>query len=212
MLSKRDLPLLGIVLSLPLFWLAITNYPGGNGWDTSASGFSFTENYVSSLFQPTAINGAANSARAFAIPGMLILCTCIAFLFWSISKHLQHRVTRKVIQIFGIGSMVYTFIGVCTPMHDLLVVIAAVFFTIAVIGMLFMPHTLLRPGSKFMGLVCLALLLALAVMRHGNVRPDLAPLTEWLLFAFSAAWLAVVYYITTTPNNAFKPKPLRGPA
>jgi len=208
-MKKRHLPLLGLALSLPLFWLAIANYPGGNDWDTAAAGFSFTENYVSALFQPKAINGTPNSARVFAIPAMLIFCTCISFLFWAISKHTQHRVTGKVIQIFGIGSMVYTFLGVCTVMHDLLVLIAAAFFVIAVIGMLFMSHTLRRPGSMLGGLFCLAFLIALGVMRHGNVRLDLAPITEWLLFALSTAWLTFAYYTATTSNNSFKPNLLR---
>ncbi|MER8277457.1 hypothetical protein, partial [Acinetobacter baumannii] len=62
------------------------------------------------------------------------------------------------------------------------------------------------------GLLCLALLIALAAMRHANVRPDLAPITEWLLFAAGIWWLTFVYYTATAPNNASKPTPLRGAA
>jgi hypothetical protein len=60
--------------------------------------------------------------------------------------------------------------------------------------------------------LCLALLIGLAAMRHGNVRSDLAPITEWLLFASGIWWLTFVYYSATTPNNSSKPTPRRGAA
>lgn len=211
-MSKRLLPLVGIVLSLPLFALAAASYPGGNDGDAAAEGFRFTENYLSALFQPKAINGAANAARKFAVPAMLMLSVSMAFMFWAVSRRCERRATRKTIEIFGIGSMVYTFLGVNTPMHDLLVVIAAAFYGIAAIGMLQMLHAAQRRRGVLGGLLCLALLLALAAMRHGNVLPELAPLTEWLLFASGIGWLALVYYSVTAPENAPEPARPRGEA
>ena len=128
----------------------------------------------------------------------------MAYMFWAVSRECQERVARKTIEIFGIGSMVYTFLGVNTPMHDLLVVIAAAFFGIAAIGMLRMLHATQRLTSVLAGLVCLALLIALAAMRHGGIRPDLAPITEWLLFALATGWLTFVYYSVTAPNYSLE--------
>jgi hypothetical protein len=212
MMNRRHLPLFGIALSLPLFALAAANYPGGNDWDTTADGFRFTENYFSALFQSHAINGSVNSARRFAIPAILTLCVSMAYMFWAVSRQCHERATRKTIEIFGIGTMVYTFLGVNTPMHDLLVTIAAAFYGIAAIGMLSMLHAAQRLKGVLAGLFCLALLIALAAMRHGNVRPDLAPITEWLLFASGIWWLTFVYYSVTAPDNSSKPTPLRGAA
>lgn len=201
MMTRRHLPLLGIASSLPLFAAAIAHYPGGNDRDPAAAGFRFAENYVCALFQPLAINGMANASRAFAIPAMLLLCVSMACMFWAVSRRSQERATRKTIEIFGIGSMVYTFLGVNTPMHDLLVVIAAAFFGIAAIGMLRMLHATQRLMGVVVGVSCLAALIALAAMRHGGIRADLAPITEWLLFALATCWLTFAYYSVTAPGQ-----------
>lgn len=207
-MTRRDLPLLGIAASLPLFGLAVAQYPGGNDWDTAAAGFRFTENYVCALFQPLAINGLENAARKFAIPAILLLCLSMGYMFWAVSRRCHERATRKTIEIFGIGTAVYTFLGVNTPMHDLLVVIAAIFFGIAAIGMLRMLHTTRRLISVLAGLLCLGLLIALAAMRHAGMRPDLAPITEWLLFAVAIGWLTFVYYAVTKPDHSrTRPRP-----
>jgi hypothetical protein len=204
-MTRRALPLIGIAASLPLFALAAAHYPGGHDWDTAAVGFRFAENYVCALFQPLAINGAENEARKFAVPAMLLLCVSMAHMFWAVSRRCRERGTRKTIEIFGIGAMVYTFLGVNTPMHDLLVVIAAGFFGIAAIGMLRMLHATRRRIGGLAGWICLALLLALAAMRHAGLRPELAPLTEWLLFAAAIAWLAFVYHAVTAPSSPADP-------
>lgn len=202
MMTKRSLPLFGVAASLPLFALAIACYPGGNDWDASAAGFRFTENYLCALFQPLAINGLENASRKFATPAIIVYCVSLAYMFWAVSRECQERVTRKLIEIFGIGSMVYTCLGVNTPMHDLLVIIAAAFYGIAAIGMLRMLHATQRLVGVLTGSLSLALLIALAAMRHAGIRPDLAPITEWLLFALATGWLVVVYYSVTAPNKA----------
>ena len=200
-MTRRDLPLFGIAASLPLFALAAAHYPGGNDWDREAVGFRFAENYVCALFQPLALNGAENAARKFAVPAILLLCVSMAYMFWAVSRESRERATRKTIEIFGIGAMVYTFLGVNTPMHDLLVVIAAAFFGVAALGMLRLLHASRRRIGLLGGWLCLALLIALAAMRHGGVRPDLAPVTEWLLFAVAIAWLAFVYRSAMAPRE-----------
>lgn len=204
LMSRRNLPLFTIAASLPLFALAVAQYPGGNDWDTAAVGFRFTRNYVCALFQPLALDGSANASRKFAIPAMLMLCVSMAYMFWAVSRQCHERATRKIIEIFGIGTMVYTFLGVNTPMHDLLVLIAAAFFSIAAIGMLRMLHATRRLISVLAGVLCLALLIALAAMRHGGLRPDLAPITEWLLFGLAILWLTFVYYSVVVPNYSLE--------
>lgn len=211
MMKWRFLPIVGIVVSGALLVLAALNYPGGNEWNTAETGFRITKNYVSALFQPNAINGAPNSARIFAVPAMLVLCTSLAFMFWAISKQGQSQVVRKSIEIGGIGSMVYTLLGVLTRMHDLLVVIAAIFFGVAAIGMIYSLHKAQRLRSGLIGLVCFGLLLALGAMRHANFFPNLAPITEWSLFALTAVWVLFAY-AASAPNNSFKPTPPCGAA
>ena len=210
MMKWRFLPILGVALSVILFVFAALSYPGGNEWDTTEAGFHITKNYVSALFQPSAINGAPNTGRAFAIPAMLALCVSLAFMFWAISRQTESRTTRKSVEIGGIGAMVYTLLGVLTRMHDLLVMIAAVFFGVAAVAMIFSLHKAQRSWVALIGLLCFTLLVALGAMRNGFI-PGLAPITEWLLFAATATWV-LLSYTASSPNSSFKPKPLRGSA
>jgi len=77
--------------------------------------------------------------------------------------------------------------------------------------MIYSLHKAKRLWSALIGLVCFGLLLALGAMRHANVFPNLAPITEWALFALTAVWVLFTY-TASAPNNSFKPTPLRGAA
>lgn len=90
-------------------------------------------------------------------------------------------------------------LGVNTPMHDLLVVIAAVFYAIAALAMLRLLHGAQRGWAMAFGVLSLGCLAALAAMRHAGFYPALAPITEWTLFVLAALWLAGVYYARTAP-------------
>lgn len=139
-MSKRYIPILALLLSVPFWFLAALNYPGGTSWDTTTHGFSLASNYVSSLFQPLALNGMLNTARFFAFIAMLLYTAGVSVMFWVISSSYPKSAASKTVQIFGVGSMVYTFIAVTTPMHNLLVVIAAIFLAVACAGMLVLLH------------------------------------------------------------------------
>src|SRR4029077_1876491 len=105
---RSHLPLLGIVVSVCLFFVATTYYPGGTTDSAATVGYEWAHNFVCSLFAPIALNGAANPARYVAIPAMLVLCVSLGVLFKSISNKSTSRIQRKAIEIGGIGSAVYT--------------------------------------------------------------------------------------------------------
>ena len=58
---------------------------------------------------------------------MFVFCVSVVVLFQLVSRRTKRRVIGKSLEIGGIGSMVYAFL-VVTPMHDLLVGIALLFF------------------------------------------------------------------------------------
>ncbi len=117
---RSHLPLLGIVISVCLFFVATTYYPGGTADSATSVGYDWAHNFISSLFAAKALNGAANPARLFAIPAMLVLCVSIGALFKSISNKSTSKIHRKTIEISGIGATVYAFL-VVTPMHNVMV-------------------------------------------------------------------------------------------
>ncbi len=201
---KRYLPLNLLLLSIPFWLLAAWNYPGGTSWDASTDGFSFTANYVSALFQPLALNGLTNTARSFAFVAMLLYATSLSVMFWLISTSYPKSIASKTVQIFGVGAMVYAFIAVTTPMHNLLTIISASFLAIAIVGMLVLLQRAAEYKQVLLGSFNLLLLAMLSATTKGNVFVELSPAIEWLLFLSGAVWVALVYIGATTPDNLSK--------
>ncbi|HAS3381190.1 TPA: hypothetical protein I6122_003827 [Vibrio cholerae] len=203
-MSKRYIPILTLLISVPFWALAASNYPGGTSWDMTTQGFSFTSNYVSSLFQPLALNGMVNTARFFAFIAMLLYAAGVSIMFWVISTSYPKSIASKTVQIFGVGSMVYAFIAVTTPMHNLLVVIAAIFLAVACAGMLVLPHEDRKHKLALLGIFNLLLLALLSATTKGNVLVELGPACEWILFLSGALWVTLVYVGASALNNSSK--------
>ncbi|WP_296300026.1 hypothetical protein [Rheinheimera sp.] len=200
MMSKRYIPILALLLSVPFWFLAALNYPGGTSWDTTTHGFSLASNYVSSLFQPLALNGMVNTARFFAFIAMLLYAAGVSVMFWVISSSYPKSAASKTVQIFGVGSMVYTFIAVTTPMHNLLVVIAAIFLAVACAGMLVLLHQDSKHKLLLFGIFNLLLLAVLSATTKGNLLVGIGPACEWILFLCGALWVMLVYFGATAPH------------
>jgi hypothetical protein len=201
MISKRYMPIVVLLASIPFWLLAASNYPGGTIWDPTSQGFSFTANYVSSLFQPHALNGMYNPARFFAFVAMLLYAIGVSYMFWVISSSYPKSAASKTVQIFGVGSMVYAFIAVTTPMHNLLALIAAIFLAVACAGMLALLYRAREHKLALLGIFNLFLLAVLTATTKGNLLVKLGPACEWLLFLSGALWVMFVHFGATAPNE-----------
>ena len=202
---RHHTPLIAIAAGLCLFFLATRYYPGGTSDSDVTVGYSWTHNFISSLFASHALNGSANPARYIAIPAMLLVCVGLALMFRRISASVGSRVHRKLIEIGGIGSMVYAFL-VVTPMHDLMVSIALLFALVALIATL---HALYveRLWLPFAGgAVCIALLSLAAVSYYGKVFYGLLPLLQKASMAACVGWLSWLQYRLHSPAS----KPVEG--
>jgi hypothetical protein len=135
----KHLPAIGVVVSLGLFVVAASRYPGGTMSSPTTTGYCWSQNFISSLFAPRALNGAPNPARFVATPALMVLCLSLGLVFVLISTKARSLVHKKTIQIAGIGSMVYGVL-VATPMHDLMVTIGLAF---SLVAMLATTHLLL---------------------------------------------------------------------
>ena len=76
-MKKDHLPLFGVFALLVLFALSTARYPGGYDWANHS---------ISTLFQPSALNGAENPARPLAVLAMFIFCVSMGVVFKSISR------------------------------------------------------------------------------------------------------------------------------
>jgi hypothetical protein len=76
---------------------------------------------------------------------------------------------KKTIDIGGIGAMVYAFLAVATPMHDLLVTVSLVFSLAAILATLYTVYRARQTNLLIAGAICLALVVVSAVMYYGHV-------------------------------------------
>lgn len=193
---KTHFPLLGILASLGLFALAAASYPGGPSTAAEPLGYDWTHDFICTLFAPTAPGGAANPARSIAIPAWLLFCVSIGVLFAILSRRARSKAQRDIIQIGGIGSAVYASL-VVTPMHDLMVTIALLFFVSAALALLRLLHVGQHRRLLWAGAACLAVLTTCAVMYYGDLLFPALPVAQKLTFAVLVAWLLAVHYVVS---------------
>lgn len=187
-------PVFGVLASIGLFVAAALHFRGDS---RDAPGYDWERHYISTLFV-TSAGGAGSTARSLAIAAMLILCSSLSIVFTGVSNKAPSAWLRKGIAIGGIGSMVYAFLAVVTPMHDLLVTIALMFFLAATVGILQMLRRARQAALFIAGLVCLVSLVYCALIYYGGIYVDLLAVTQKLTFALCVGWLMALHLATTS--------------
>jgi hypothetical protein len=185
-MKRNPLPLVGVLVSLVLFVLAGSLYPGGYDW---------TRDFVSTLFAPSTATGEANTARYVAVVAMFVLCVSVAVIFKVVSVRARSRAHKKTLEIGGIGSAVYAFL-VVTPMHDLLLGIALLFFFPAMGAALYLVRLEGRKALFWAGMMCLGLVIAAATMYYGNLFWHLLPIAQKVSLAACIGWLLTLQLAT----------------
>jgi len=197
-------PLIGILASILLLLLAATYYPGGTAQSPSTVGYNWAQNFISTLFSPTAFNGAANPARRVAIPAWFVLCFSVALIFRNISRKGTSKFQKKAIEIGGVGAAVYAFL-VVTPMHNLLVTISLLFFIPAVLAVLHLLYVEHQMKLLWAGVICFILLTISAAMYYGNALWSLLPVAQKLTVALYLGWLVALQYASSGKRYFRKP-------
>lgn len=183
-------PIAGVVAAIGLLVISSLQYSGDVHW---------TRVTVSLLCAPTLPNGDPNLSRGLPIVALLLLCVSMSVLFEFISRRADTRLVRSTIQIGGIGSMVYALLT-ATPMHNLMVNIALVFFLVAVIAILRMLYQKRVFGLVIAGAACIVLKLASASMYYTNTLTEIWGVLQKLSFVLTTVWMFTVY-LTVKPNE-----------
>jgi hypothetical protein len=109
------------------FTIAVWIYPGGTYQNKNTVGFSWTENYISNLFEATALNGAENRSRIWAYFGVFFYSITCAVFFVNMSRKIPDKGSANVIKYIGILTMPVTFL-IATPLHNLMLNISNLLF------------------------------------------------------------------------------------
>jgi hypothetical protein len=177
--KKNQLPLVGVLAALALFALAAWRYPGGYDW---------SRHFISTFFAPTTATGSPNHSRNIAVLAMFVFCVSVAVAFKVLSARARGKALGSTLEIGGIGSMVYGFL-VVTPMHDLLIGIALLFFIPAMLAALRLAKLESRQAFFWWGLLCLVLLLTSATMYYGHVFWSMLPLVQKVSILACVSWV-----------------------
>ncbi|MCH8501339.1 MAG: hypothetical protein LAT77_05435 [Aliidiomarina sp.] len=199
----KHLPFLGVLSAVLLFWWSAGLYPGGTQLDPTTVGYSWTENTISALFQPYAVNGEENPARWYATFAVFLFCLSIAAVFHAIATAAQQWSRRfyagavsrhgQIIRIAGVAMAVFTFL-VTTPLHHIKVTIALVFFLVTAVTLLNWLWQARAHGLFLLGLLALALPVVNAILFYGQMGYEWLPPIQKAGKLVAGIWLFAIYY------------------
>lgn len=195
-LLKFTLPIAGVAVASLLFVVATALYPGGTRTSINSVGYDWAQNYVSTLFEPVALNGAVNPARHIAIPAMLSGCISVVAMFGHLAIQRTARPMQKLIALGGTGSMVCAFLAVTTPLHDLMLGIGLLMFFGAALATLKLQRLLRQTRLFFFGMASIAMLAASGVMYYGNLLLEYLAVLQKIAIFSSTLWLVLTHAAT----------------
>src|SRR5262249_52271986 len=122
-LMRKHSVLICVVISVMFLVTATVLYPGGSILDHNSVGFDWSRNFFSNLFLATALNGAANPSRIWALIGMAFNSIGYGLFFIHTSRKIPHKHTQVVLMSIGVVNMLFTFL-VATRLHDSMVTVS----------------------------------------------------------------------------------------
>ena len=150
---KKYAVLICLLISAILIVIATLQYPGGSLTDKHAIGFHWSENFMSNLFAPLALNGAHNAGRIWAVTGMAFHSVGYGIFFIHMSKKLSPGRWAGILKYIGIVNIIFIFL-IATPLHDLgtisIILTLVGLFTITIFILKTKLHLL-----KFCCIICL---------------------------------------------------------
>ncbi|HEV3414168.1 MAG TPA: hypothetical protein VG101_16930 [Puia sp.] len=200
MRSKHLLPL-GIALSLALLTVAINTYPGGNQIDANSIGFDLKQNYLCNLFGKTAVNGARNSARIWAITGWFILCASFACFFIRFSKNIAVQGASRIIRYCGILGTTAAFL-VVTPLHNAAITLTLVFLMISALYISIFIFRSKMTWLKILAILLFVIAYATAAVFYTSFHLEILPSLQKATLVAFLTWVLSLQYFTTKADFA----------
>ena len=190
--AKRILwPIAGAVLFLFFYWMAIIHYPGGSQADKASHGFSWVHNYWCNLLNETAINGAPNAGRLYALAGMLVLCASLCWFWYCFAIYIPLKKTHRVgMQVSAVSSTGIAFF-IFTGLHDIIIIIAALCAMLALAGTLLGLYKMKWWGLFAFGIFNLVMVTVNNILYYGGDLLYL-PVVQKITFGSFLLWICFI--------------------
>jgi hypothetical protein len=193
--QRKHLFPLGIVLAFILLTVAIRDYPGGTQFDAHSTGFDWKQNYLCNLFSATAINGAVNTARNWAIGGWLFMCMSFCWFYIDFSRKIPVRSAALIIRYGGVAGMLCAWLAV-TPFHDGAITAALCFNMIAVLYMLVFVLKSKRTALKILGILLMVIAYTTAGFYYTRFHLEMLPTLQKATLVAFLSWFLWLHYFT----------------
>jgi membrane-associated HD superfamily phosphohydrolase len=183
-----------------LFTIAVLVYPGGTYEDKNAEGFNWTKNYISNLFEATALNGSENSSRTWAYFGVFFYSITCAVFFVNMSRKIPDKGSANVIKYMGILTMPVTLL-IATPLHNLMLNISNLLFWTC---MGWITVFVFKTRLHFLKVYCIIcqLIFFYAVFVHSSSNWDALPIIQKVNTISSLVLIFVLEYFTKREDFA----------
>ncbi len=203
---KKYSVLICLVTSVILIVTATLVYPGGSLLDNNSTGFDWSTNFFSNLFEAKAINGSENRSRIWALIGIVFHSLGYGIFFINMSKKMSTRHAATVLKLIGVVNILFTFL-IATPLHDIMVTISSTLF---LIGLFYITVFILKTKLHLLKFACIICLLTFyyTLFLYGSGNWGLLAIMQKVSFISSMLLVLGLEYFTRQED--FKQKKLGG--
>ncbi|MEZ5041846.1 MAG: hypothetical protein R2828_18265 [Saprospiraceae bacterium] len=195
MIKKYSI-LIGIAIGTFLLIISTFYYPGGTYENVNSEGYDWTKNYISNLLRPLAVNGEANTAKPFAIFGVLLLTASFGFFFVNFARKIKIRRASLVIKYLGILATIFGFVTVIPSMHDIMVTLSSILTLLIFFYITVMVIKSKLTVMKIMSIVFLLTFYFGAYMYFSRFQLEYMPIMQKIIFMMKIIWVLSLEYLT----------------
>ncbi len=196
----RFLPIIGILIFVMLYLVAASLYPGGSSAFPEKDGFDWINSYWCNLTESYAINGKVNTARPYALSGVVILCISLTHFFFLFPRYFELKSPWDTIVAFsGLLACIFALL-IHTELHDIMAIMASVFGSFTVIALFFGLRKSGWYHFIWTGVVCLILVAGNGYVYFSRNYAELLPLIQKITFAIVLLWFLSLNF-TFRPNS-----------
>lgn len=151
---KKHAVLICLAISVIFMVTAAFAYPGGSLPDRNSTGFGWSKNFLSNLFEAKAINGSENPGRIWALIGMVFHAVGYGAFFIHMSKKIPLRLWANILKFIGVANILFIFL-IATPLHD----VGVISIVLTLFGLFTITIFILRSKLHLLKFCCIICLL-----------------------------------------------------
>lgn len=192
-------------LYLIVFTIAALNYPGGSENVPTAIGYSFSNNFLCDVMNPTTHGGLINPARALATGSHLILSfTMIAFFYILPEIFFWTNQNTRIIRVMGMLTMI-VFVFMFTEYHDHIVTATGILGSIALVPFFIEMRKYVNGGLKTLAYLCFAMSIIVFFIFETRLGYYYLPLLQKITFFLDASWVIWVSLLVYKKSLRLQP-------